>query len=62
MCAQKKQANRPPPKPKREAADRPEVKIPELYQIVIECKGEYEQEQVYDRMRKEGFPCRVLTL
>ena len=44
------------------ANDRPEVKIPELYQIVVECSGEHEQQQVYQRMRKEGFPCRVLTL
>ncbi len=42
--------------------DRPEVEIPELYQVVIECEGEQEQEQVYERMRKEGYRCRVLTL
>ncbi len=42
--------------------DRPEVEIPESYQVVIECEGEQEQEQVYERMRKEGYRCRVLTL
>ncbi len=43
-------------------AGRPEVEIPELYQVVVECEGEHEQQQVYERMRKEGYRCRVLTL
>jgi len=42
--------------------DRPEVEIPESFQVVIECEGEQEQEQVYERMCKEGYRCRVLTL
>ncbi|NOZ39148.1 MAG: hypothetical protein GXP24_02835 [Planctomycetes bacterium] len=48
--------------PSDDEANRPEVDIPELYQVVIECEGEHEQEQVYQRMRKEGYRCRVLTL
>lgn len=43
-------------------SERPEVEIPESFQVVIECNGEHEQEQVYQRMRKEGYRCRVLTL
>lgn len=43
-------------------SDADEVFIPELYQVVIECEGEHEQQQVYERMRKEGYRCRVLTL
>lgn len=42
--------------------DRPEVEIPEAFQVVVECADESEQEQVYERMRKEGYRCRVLTL
>jgi len=39
-----------------------EVEIPELFQVVVECGGEQEQQSLYERMRKEGFKCRVLTL
>jgi len=39
-----------------------EVEIPELFQVVVECSGEQEQQSLYERMRKEGFKCRVLTL
>ncbi len=43
-------------------ADRPEVEIPESFQVVIECGSEEEQQSIYERMRKEGYRCRVLTL
>jgi hypothetical protein len=43
-------------------SDRPEVEIPESWQVVVECGREEEQQQVYERMRGEGFKCRVLTL
>lgn len=43
-------------------SERPEVNIPESFQLVIECKSEADQEQLYERLRKEGFRCRVLTL
>lgn len=42
--------------------DRPEVEVPAIYQVVVECSGEDEQQDVYERMRKEGCRCRVLTL
>ena len=42
--------------------ERPEVNIPESYQVVIECSSEGEQESLYERMREEGYRCRVLTL
>ncbi len=45
-----------------ETNDRPEVDIPESYQVVIECSDETEQQAMYQRMRKEGYKCRVLTL
>lgn len=40
----------------------PEVVIEPCYQVVIEVNGESQQREVYERMRGEGFRCRVLTL
>jgi len=37
-------------------------KVPEIYEVVIECRHEREQRAVFERMRGEGFQCRVLTL
>ena len=45
-----------------EPADRPEVPVPECYQVVVECADEADQEAVFERMRAEGYRCRVLTL
>jgi ParB-like chromosome segregation protein Spo0J len=44
------------------AADRPEVVVPECYQVVVECHDEEDQQTIYERMRSEGYKCRVLTL
>lgn len=43
-------------------ADRPEIEIPETYQLVVECRDAHQQQMLYERMRKEGHRCRVLTL
>lgn len=40
----------------------PELTVPESYQVVVECRDESDQESVYERMRAEGYRCRVLTL
>lgn len=32
------------------------------YQIVIECKDEMEQEDIYNELQAKGYVCRVLTL
>ncbi len=37
-------------------------RVPEIYQVVIECRHEREQRAVFERMRGEGYRCRVLTL
>jgi hypothetical protein len=37
-------------------------KVPEIYQVVVECRHEREQQAVFERMRAEGYRCRVLTL
>lgn len=39
-----------------------EVHIPESYQVVVECRDEQDQQAVFERMRAEGYRCRVLTL
>ncbi len=48
--------------PFRNPGDQPEITIPESFQVVIECSGEDEQQTLYERMREEGYRCRVLTL
>ena len=45
-----------------DAADRPEVAIPESYQVVVQCDDEDQQREIYERMTEEGYKCRVLTL
>jgi hypothetical protein len=44
------------------ADERPEVEIPELFQVVVQCESEADQEALFTRMRAEGYRCRVLTL
>jgi len=40
----------------------PEVEVPEMYQIVVECRDETEQQTVYQRLIDEGLKCRLLML
>jgi hypothetical protein len=44
------------------SAKLPKGTVPEIYQVVIECRHEREQRAVFERMRGEGYRCRVLTL
>ncbi len=44
------------------AGDRPDVAIPESWQVVVECADEADQQAVFERLRAEGYKCRVLTL
>lgn len=32
------------------------------YQVVVECKDEMEQEDIYNELQAKGYVCRVLTL
>lgn len=41
---------------------RKEPKIPDLYQIVVECSGEEEQKQLYEMFTKDGYKCRLINL
>jgi hypothetical protein len=36
--------------------------IPEAFQVVIECRDEAQQQTVFERMTREGYACRLLTL
>jgi hypothetical protein len=47
---------------KSSTAEMAEGKVPEVYQVVVECRHEREQQAVFERMRAEGYRCRVLTL
>ncbi len=38
------------------------ISIPSLLQILVECKSEAQQQELFERLRAEGFKCRVLTL
>lgn len=39
-----------------------EVDVPEVYQVVVECRDEAQQKSLYKRMVREGFSCRLLNL
>lgn len=36
--------------------------IQPIYEISIECKNENEQQEYYNKLIKEGYKCRILTL
>lgn len=37
-------------------------KVSAIYEVIVECADEYEQEEIFDRLNGEGLQCRVLTL
>jgi ParB-like chromosome segregation protein Spo0J len=37
-------------------------KVNAIYEVIVECVDEYEQEEVFTRLSGEGLQCRVLTL
>jgi hypothetical protein len=46
----------------RYARENEEVAIPESWQVVVECRDESDQREVFERLHGEGRRCRVLTL
>lgn len=36
--------------------------VSEVYEVIVECANEAEQEDVFNRLQGEGLQCRVLTL
>lgn len=41
---------------------KPSKIVPEIYQIIVDCRDEEEQRIVFEQMTGEGRRCRVLTL
>lgn len=39
-----------------------EIEYHETFEVVVSCKNEVEQETVYNKLMREGYTCRVLTL
>jgi ParB-like chromosome segregation protein Spo0J len=39
-----------------------EIDYHESFEVVVSCKDETEQEVVYNKLRRDGYRCRVLTL
>jgi hypothetical protein len=39
-----------------------EVDVPEMYQVVVECRDEADQKAVFERLVAERLKCRLLTL
>jgi hypothetical protein len=50
----------PPKDARRDAKKRP--LSPELYQVVIECRDEAEQRELFERFRAEGRKVRLMVL
>lgn len=44
------------------APDDNEATLEEKFEVVVECSGEAEQQEVYDQLTNEGRTCRLLTL
>jgi hypothetical protein len=42
--------------------DRPEIDIPESYQVIVECHDESQQQEVFERLTREGYKCRLAML
>ncbi len=42
--------------------ERPEVHVPEAFQVVVECRDEAQQKEVFERLTAEGLSCRLLML
>jgi hypothetical protein len=48
--------------PLAEAQERPAVEIPELYQLLVECADEAEQQALYEELSARGLKIRVVSL
>ena len=50
-------------KPTKKSRVKPPVtSVTEVFEIILECDGETQQAELFDRFRKEGLKCRLLTL
>jgi hypothetical protein len=49
-------------RPSRSPAPPPKPNPFELYQIIIHCRDEAQQRDLYERLRREGHRCRLTVL
>jgi hypothetical protein len=49
-------------RPKNRQQRRAEITIPKLFQLVIECRDENQQRELYERLTASGHVCKVMTL
>ena len=40
----------------------PEIEIPEVYQILVTCRDEAEQREVFEQLSADGRNCRIANL
>lgn len=45
-----------------EESELEEEKYSEIFNIIVECKDEQEQEKIFNRLDSEGYKCRVQSL
>lgn len=38
------------------------ITIPATYEIIVECRNESDQKQIFEKLRMEGYKLRILTL
>jgi hypothetical protein len=51
--------------PKRSARPQRQMsqpRSPELYQVIIHCRDEAQQRELFERLRREGLRCRLTVL
>jgi len=44
------------------SGDNKNLLIPEAFQVVVECRDETQQQEVFERLTREGYACRLLML
>jgi hypothetical protein len=44
------------------SASQREPEIPEVWQVVVNCRSEVEQRELFDRLTDKGYDCRVLVM
>ena len=52
----------PPPKATKISAPTNSKSLPESFQLIVDCKTEQRQKQLYEQLTKTGWPCRLFTL
>ncbi|WP_158545455.1 hypothetical protein [Bremerella cremea] len=58
----KRKSHPPEDRPVEATEDRPQQACPALYQVVVECQDERQQQALFEQLRQKGYPCRLLML